>query len=163
MAPVETLSAFGATGSGVCSGDKILTDDGQAAEFWSNGDATNDWLMVPVTACRVIDFGALCTPSEICVEAWAGQDGCSGDTCGGACENCKVVTKTSLEIFAYETNSTLNFEYKFSMNVDSTGNPGDVMCYPPGDDPIRFVMVCRSGCINPASSYNAFVDYVYLK
>ena len=59
-------------------------DDGKAAEFWSNQDNTNDWLGVPVTGCQVVDFGETCTPNEICVEAWAGDNGCSRDTCGGA-------------------------------------------------------------------------------
>ena len=164
MAPIESIAGLGATGSGLCDGDNLLADDGEAAEFWSNQDGFNDWLDVPVTICRVLDFGELCTPSEICVEAWAGSNGCSGDGCGaGGCESCKGVEKTTIEVFSHETNSTMSYEWRFSMQVGATSDPGDVMCYSAGDKPLQYVMVCRSACITASASYNAFVDYVYLK
>ena len=116
------------------------------AEFWQNTDNMNDWLGVPLSNCVVVDFGKLCTPAQICVEAWAEENACSGDTCGGPCADCQNFAKTSLHIFAYETNSTLNFEYQFTMWVDATSDPGKTMCYKPNDDPLRFVMVCRNDC-----------------
>jgi hypothetical protein len=164
MAPVEIIQGLGATGSGSCDPDNILLNDGKAAEFWSNQDGVIDWLAQDVTACQVVDFGEVCAVNEICVEAWAGSNGCSGDGCGaGGCENCMLATKTSLEIFSLDTNSTLNFEWRFSMHIDATGDPGAVMCYDAGPDPLRYVMVCRSGCVTPSTSYNANVDYVWLE
>jgi len=162
MAPTAIIQGIGATGSGQCNTNDMKLDDGKAAEFWSNQDNTNDWLGVPVTGCQVVDFGETCTPNEICVEAWAGDNGCSGDTCGGAgCVNCMLTHKVQLEIFSSIENSTESFQYEFSMQSDKTGNPGQVMCYG-GGSPTRYVLVCRSGCIDPSNSYNAFVDYVYL-
>jgi hypothetical protein len=162
MAPTKVITGTGATGSGVCDANEILTNDGDAAEFWSNQDNTATVGGVPVTACRVIDFGTTCTPDDICVEAWAGQNGCSGDGCG-ACENCMFTHKVQLEVFSSEENSTDSFEYAFSMQIDDTTDPGTTFCYG-GDKLMRYVLVCRSGCTNPPStSYNAFVDYVWLE
>jgi hypothetical protein len=163
MAPEKVITGTGATGSGVCDANEILTNDGDGAEFWSNQDNTSMVGGVPVTACRVIDFGATCTPEDICVEAWAGQNGCSGDSCGGACENCMFSHKVQLEVFSSEENSTDSFEYAFSMQIDDTTDPGTTFCFG-GGKPMRYALVCRSGCVNPpSSSYNAFVDYVWLE
>ena len=159
--PEAIIGGAGATGNGACDGDNMLLDDGIAAEFWGGTDNTWDQGGVPVSKCLVVDFGALCEPSAICVEAWAGESGCSGDTCDGPCELCKETSATALDIFAYKTNSTMSYEYQFSMYVDATSDPGQVQCGLAGSDPIRYVLVCRAAC--SAASMNAYVDYVYLE
>ena len=163
MAPQTVITGVGATGSGVCDANEILTNDGDGAEFWSNQDNLYSVGGVNVTACRVIDFGAACTPADICVEAWAGQSGCSGDGCGGTCENCMLTHKVQLEVFSGLANSNESFEYAFSMQIDDTTDPGTIFCHG-GGKLMRYALVCRSGCISPpSSSYNAFVDYVWLE
>lgn len=157
----EIIGGPGVMGSGVCDGDNMLLDDGIAAEFWGGADTIWDLLFVFIIKCLVVDFGALCEPSVICVEAWAGESGCSGDICDGFCELCKEISATVLDIFVYKTNSTMSYEYQFSMYIDATSDPGQVQCGLAGSDPIRYVLVCRVAC--SASTMNVFVDYVYLE
>ncbi len=161
MSPTAIIAGTGASGSGVCDANAILTNDGDAAEFWSNQDQTSAVDGVNVTACRVVDFGSVCVAGSVCVEAWAGDDGCSGDTCGGSCENCLVTHKVQLEVFTGETNSMNGFSYAFSMQTSAFGDPGKTYCHPV-NEAMRYALVCRSGCQNPASAYNAFVDHVWL-
>ncbi len=162
MAPQEVITGIGATGSGVCDADTILSNDGAAAEFWSTQDNTYSFKGLHVTSCRVIDFGSVCTPEDICVEAWAGEAGCSGDDCSGSCMNCLSTHKVQLEVFTSEENTNESFEYAYSMQIDDTADPGTSFCYG-GKKPMRYVLVCRSGCVTPSTSYNAFVDYVWLE
>jgi hypothetical protein len=159
--PVAALTGLGGSGNGACDVNDVLVNDGNAAELWAGTNNTWDSLGVPVSACVVVDFGKLCTPKDICVEAWASDKGCSGDTCEGPCTQCKNQSKTALDVFAYKTNSTLSYVYQYSMYIDATGNPGKTMCYKPTDEPIRYVMVCRADC--GAKSANAQVDYVWLE
>ena len=158
--PVAVVAGPGATGNGVCDKEGVLFDDGQVAELWAGTNNTWDALGVPVSACMVVDFGKLCSPDEICVKAWAGQNGCSGDGCGGDCSVCKTVSKTALDVFAYKTNSTLSYVYQYSMYIDATSAPGKTMCYKPNDEAIQFVLICRADC--GATGWNAHVDFVYL-
>ncbi len=158
--PVGQIPAVGATGNGVCDWQHLLANDGQAAEFW--GDSDDTWLQsgLPITTCRIVDFGSTCTPDAICVEAWVGQNGCSGDTCDGPCDPCKGFGG-ALDIFSNLTNSTSSYSFEFSMYIDDTSDPGKVQCYKFTDTPIRYVMVCRSSCSK--TSANVFVDHVYLQ
>jgi hypothetical protein len=160
--PQEVIAGPGATGSGVCDFNNLLENDGKAAEFWSKGDTSWDSLEVPITACKVLDFGKLCSPKKICVKAWGGQNGCSGDGCDGKCEKCKGYN-AAVDIFAHTKNSTLSFQYQFSVYGNESSNPGKVMCYPAKGN-VRYVLLCRPYCpINNAKSYNMFVDYVWLE
>jgi len=159
--PIEVIAGPGGTGNGVCDADNLLEDDGQVAEFWAGTDNTWDFLEVPVSNCRVVDFGLQCAPSDICVKFWAGVGGCSGDGCNGACGDCMTAGNVGIHVFAYPTNSTMNFVYQWSAYADETSDPGKTFCYKPTDEPMRYVLVCRAAC--GAESYNAHIDHVWLQ
>ena len=161
------ISAVGSSGNGVCDADNMLFNDGQAAEFWAGTENSWDQGGVIVSSCKIVDFGAACTPTQVCVEAWAGQDGCSGDDCGGVCDNCKGYP-VGLDLFSNDTNSTFSYEYMATMYGDAMADPGSLQCFtlpPASNQTVRYVLVCRSFCPsnNNASSYNIFVDHVYME
>ena len=138
----------------------MLEDDGLTAEFWGGTTGTYEVGGLPITACRILDFGQICTPQKICVEAWASDGGCSGDTCGGACEKCKTFNGF-IEVFTNTTNSTSSYSYTFSSYFNDTEPPGDVGCYAVNGAETQFVMICRSDC--GPQSYNLNVDYVWFE
>lgn len=152
--PVSEDASFAASGASVCMAGAPAGFTWKLVESTTSAPLTIDG--VDVVACVMADFGALCTPRQICAEGTSDNNMC-GDDCGGTCSDCGGIGAplvAEIRLFASPTPELSRFRAKNRVLVQqSPGTNGTCVGISPFET--RYVLACRLAC--GASSLNIAV------